>query len=133
MAGGYKEPYSCVKEWIVRATQLIPDIRYSSIEGEKFLGLKIDEEHLVGVRWPNIKTGKFYFEFPILENFLSIKKKLTPDFEWFGKQEYEVSKYEGEIIDKQAEYGQDNLRRIDKGDKVFENGYYIVVDYGTKK
>lgn len=133
LAGGYKEPYSCVKEWIVRATQLIPDIRYSSIEGEKFLGLKIDEEHLVGVRWPNIKTGKFYFEFPVLENFLSIKKKLTPDFEWFGKQEYEVSKYEGEIIDKQAEYGQDNLRRIDKNDKVFENGYYIVVDYGTKK
>jgi len=44
-----------------------------------------------------------------------------------------MSKYEGEIIDKQAEYGQDNLRRIDKGDKVFENGYYIVVDYGTKK
>jgi hypothetical protein len=87
LAGGYKEPYSCVKEWIVRATQLIPDIRYSSIEGEKFLGLKVDEEHLVGVRWPNIKTGKFYFEFPILENFLSIKKKLTPDFEWFGKQE----------------------------------------------
>lgn len=128
LAGGYKEPYSCVKEWIVRATQVIPDIRYSSIEGEKFLGLKVDEEHLVGVRWPNIKMGKFYFEFPILENFLSIKKKLTPDFEWFGKQEYEVSKYEGEIIDKQAEYGQDNLRRINKGDKVFENGYYIVVE-----
>ncbi len=126
--GGYRPPNSCLKNIISTMSAFIPDIRYSNILNQRYLGVATGEEALLGIRFPALKIGTFEFEFPVLENFISLKKKLTPSFSWFGRQEYEVSAYDQSLlIDKQAAYGQDNLRKYPASSKLFENGYYLIL------
>ncbi len=125
--GGFTPPYSCIKSILNKATHFVPDLRYSNISNQKYLGFAIGAEDLLGIRFPSLKIGILHFDFPILSNFLSLRKKLIPHFSWFGKQEYEASQYQGKIIDKQDDYGQDNLRKFSAKDKLFENGYYLIL------
>lgn len=125
--GGFMPPYPCLKSFLVRLSHSVPDIRYSKLHGQQYLGLAIDSENLYGIRFPGLKVGKHHFDFPVLQNFISLKKKLTPKFAWFGKQEFEIKDIEGSIVDKEDRYGQDNLRKYQAKDKLFENGYYLIL------
>ena len=125
--GHYSGRFSKVKSFIVNAAKLLPDLVYSKLDGQFFFGIKSDFETLVGVRFPKLKLGKFSFEFPILENFVSLKSKLTPHFAWTGKQEIELKPYvgSGKIFEKGRKYGQDSLLDLPKN-IIFENSYYAV-------
>ncbi len=126
--GGYQLPNSCLKSFLTRLSSFVPDIRFSSLHGQKYLGLAIGPESLIGIRFPSFKIGIHHFDFPVLENFLSIRKKLTPKFPWFGKQEFEVSEYlDKQIVSKDDRYGQENLLKLSPSSKLFENGYYVVL------
>ncbi|MBI3954609.1 hypothetical protein HY333_01050 [Candidatus Collierbacteria bacterium] len=123
--GQYQPPFSCLKKLIVYFSNYLPDIRYSKIDGNLILGLRSGPEHIFAVRLPKFKVGKFYFQFNVLDSFISLRKFLTPDFKWFGKQEFEVASYPPEkIVPKDSEYGQEHLLQKEK--PVLENGYYRV-------
>ena len=126
--GGYRPPLGCLKQLAVFLARFIPDIRYSSLSGQKFLGLRIGPEYLWGLRFPKIRLGRFYFKFPLLENFISLRSRLTPDFSWEGKQEIEISSFRSnaKIVRKIGQYGHDSLLELANPPKIFENSYYLV-------
>ena len=126
-AGGIRPPRTCMKALLSKMSNYVPDLVYSKINTQHYFGMRVSREDMYGVRFPKIGLGRYHFYFPTLENFISLKEKLTPEYEWYGKQEFEVRNYDkDQIVDKQGDYGQDNLRKYNDKKKVFENGYYAV-------
>lgn len=127
--GGYQD-FPCFKKLITALHSLLPDIRYSKLFGQKYLGLKVSPETLFAIRFPNLKVGKFHFNYPLLENFISIKQKTKPNFSWLGKQEEELRSFDvssNQVIRKLNKYGEENL--INQYQKlIFENSYYVVLE-----
>ena len=126
--GGYQD-FPCLKKLLVRLQSLIPDIRYSKLFGQRYLGIKTSPETLFAIRFPDFKIDKFNFDYPLLDNFISSSKKTTPNFLWFGKQEKERESFgsSDQAIRKSAEYGEENL--VSNSNKIiFENSYYVIFD-----
>jgi hypothetical protein len=126
--GHYQGRFSILKNFLTKLSQLVPDLVYSSLDHQKYLGLRLDYEHVVGLRFPSLACQKFTFPFPVLENFISIKKRLIPNFTWEGKQELELKPFanSGKIYEKGRKYGQDELINL-PGEVIFENSYYAVI------
>jgi hypothetical protein len=127
--GGYGGRLSCLKGFIVWIYSFLPDFVYSNLDGQIYVGLRIGFENMLGFRLPKIKIGSFDFSFSTLENFISLKKKLVPDFSWEGKQELEAKPFigQGTVYSKGSLYGQDELLKIPSGKKVFENSFYVII------
>lgn len=127
--GVYSGKFPRLKSALVKSVSILPDFIYSKLDDQKYLGFRTGFETMVGIRLPKFKIGKFNFKFPILENFISIKKKFTPDLVWDGKQEIERESYKlsGKVIEKGLLYGQDNLFK-DNGKIIFENSFYRIIE-----
>ena len=87
--GSYQN-FPCINKFIVILQSLIPDIRYSKLFGQRYLGVKTSPETLFAIRFPNFKIDNFHFNYPLLDDFISSSKKTKPSFPWFGKQEVEL-------------------------------------------
>jgi hypothetical protein len=127
--GGYRD-HPCVNKSIVYIQSLIPDISYSKLFGQKYLGVKTSPETLFAIRFPDLKVNKFHFNYPLLEDFISTGKKTKPNFPWFGKQEkeLEVANLSNQAIRKSSQYGEENLLTDKDKQIIFENSYYVVFD-----
>jgi hypothetical protein len=125
--GHYSGKFPSLKSFFITVSKSVPDFVYSKLDGQTYLGLRTGFENFIGLRFPKIQLGKFNFKFPILENFISLKKKLTPGFSWTGKQEIELQPFitSGKIYQKGRKYGQDQLLDL-PGKVIFENSYYAV-------
>lgn len=125
--GGYLN-HPCLNNIPVWLSEVTSDFRYSSLSGQKYLGIKTGPESFWGIRLPRLKIGYFHFDYPLLENFVLLNKlkDISPD--WFGKQEQELQDFdgEGETKKKFAPYGWENLLEDIPEDIVFENSYYII-------
>jgi hypothetical protein len=126
--GNYAGRWPCLKKLIFGILTKIPDLVYSRLNGQTLLGLRTGFTAFWGLRFPQIYLGKLNFEFPVLDNFISLKKKLAPAFAWQGRQEYEAVNYLklGTLYEKGKIYGQDEIIKAPPGKKIFENGFYAV-------
>lgn len=120
--------HSCLTYIPVWLSQLSPDLRYSRLDGQVYLGLKTGPETFWGLRFPQLKVGRFHFDYPILENFVLINKLKEFNPDWFGKQEQEVADFsgQGQVKKKFAAYGWQPLLEDIPQDIIFENSYYVI-------
>jgi hypothetical protein len=127
--GGYAGKFSCLKQLVSRLFAGLPDPVYSRLEGQVYLGFRTGFTQVWGLRLPQLRLGNFTFPFPVLDNFISLKRKLTPEFVWTGKQEIELGQFaaSGQILPKGTAYGQEELLNLPNQRKMFENGYYLVL------
>ncbi|MBU1256391.1 hypothetical protein KKA49_01770 [Patescibacteria group bacterium] len=127
--GDYQD-FPCINKFIVTLQSLIPDIRYSKLFGQRYLGVKTSPETLFAIRFPNIKIDNFHFGYPLLDDFISTSKKTKPKFPWLGKQEVELesSNLSDKAIRKSDSYGEENLVADEDKKILFENSYYIVYE-----
>lgn len=125
--GGYLN-HPCLDNVLVWLSEITPDIRYSSLSGQKYIGIRTGPESFWGIRLPRLKIGYFHFDYPLLENFILLNKfkNIYPD--WFGKQEQEIQDFDGEgdIKKKFAPYGWENLLEDIPKEIIFENSYYAI-------
>ncbi|MBU1071090.1 hypothetical protein KKG65_01610 [Patescibacteria group bacterium] len=127
--GGYQH-FPCINKFIVTLQSLIPDIRYSSLFGQRYLGVKTSPETLFAIRFPNIKIDNFHFDYPLLDDFISTSKKTKPNFPWLGKQEQELEfiGLSNQAIRKSGSYGEENLVADEDKKILFENSYYVIFE-----
>jgi hypothetical protein len=126
--GSYQGKSPLLKRVFTSLSTKIPDLVYSRLENQIYFGLRTGFETFVGLRLPKIKFGSFNFQFPILDNFISLKKKLTPHFTWLGKQELELKakNLTGTVYSKGLSYGQDEITASQSGKMIWENSYYAI-------
>jgi hypothetical protein len=126
--GSFAGRFVCLKVAFGKIALLVPDIIFSKLENQIYLGLRTGFETFWGLRIPALKMGRFVFEFPILDNFLSLRKKLTPEYKWQGRQELEILPYGrlGTVYEKGKIYGQEAIEMQPSGKKLYENSYYAV-------
>jgi hypothetical protein len=127
--GQYNGKYPKILNFYIKIINFFPDLIYSRLEGNTYFGLRLGFENILGIRFPKLKLSKFNFKFPILENFISIKHKITPAYSWKGKQEFELEPYLklGSVHPKGLEYGQDSLVNPQSGKVIYENSYYSII------
>jgi len=127
--GEYIGKWVEAKELWIKILSYLPDVIYSDIEGQRYIGIRTDTEKMTGVRYPNLQIGDFDFKFNILNNFISLKSNLTPNMVWKGKQEIELEphKIKGLVWEKGWKYGQDEINNRPDGQVVYENSYYQVI------
>jgi len=125
--GKYSQ-HGCWDNVAVWLSEISPNIRYSSLFGQKYLGIKTRAESFWGIRVPQLKIGYFHFEYPLLDNFVLVNKFKEFNPEWFGKQEQELEDFagKGEVKKKFAAYGWESLLEDIPKDIVFENSYYLI-------
>lgn len=125
--GGYQDN-PCINKFIVLLQSLIPDIRYSKLFGQKYLGVKVSPEEILAIKFPDLEINKFHFNYPLLEDFISTDKKTKPDFPWLGKQEKELesANLSHPAIRKSSQYGEENLLTDTDKQILFENSYYVI-------
>ncbi|MFA6012473.1 MAG: hypothetical protein WC799_20955 [Desulfobacteraceae bacterium] len=127
--GRYDVKYPKILNFYTKIINFFPDIIYSRLEGNTYFGLRLGFENILGLRFPKLKLSKFNFKFPVLDNFISLKHKITPVYPWKGKQEFELEPFLklGSIHHKGLEYGQDSLINPQQGKVIYENSYYSVI------
>lgn len=126
--GNFAGKLVCLKVVIMKLAKLIPDLIYSRLESQSYFGLRTGFETFWGLRLPGFKISRFTFKFPVLNDFISLRKKLIPVFKWQGRQEYELQPYRnlGSVFEKGKIYGQEEINKTPAGKKQFENSYYTV-------
>lgn len=125
--GNFKN-FPCLYRLLTQVQKFIPDLRYSYINRNYYLGVRINKETLLGLSFPKISLGRFTFSPQILDNFINLDKYRYYNFPLFGRQESELGTIGvGEsVVRKFTPYGQEHILKLPQNGKIFENSYYTV-------
>lgn len=124
--GYYQGKLPCLKTKLIPLLSFIPDLVYTKLGNTYFLGLKTGKEQIKALTFPDVTFKSYSFDAQILESFISLRKKITPNLPWYGLQEDQLPTNSTPTLKDYSKYGQEEILKLINQPKRFENGFYFI-------